>query len=118
MADKKIIGWFQGCAESGPRALGNRSILVIPSDGMKDYLNKQVKFREEFRPFAPAVLKEHQSSYFDLNQDSHHMLIACKAKNKKKKEIGATVHVDNTCRVQTVDKKVNIKEIQFFSSSE
>ena len=108
--DGKIIGWFQDGSEFGPRALGNRSILCKPYPSkMRDYINKKVKFREEFRPFAPAVLKEHQSSYFDLNQDSHHMLIACKAKHKKKKEIGATVHVDNTCRVQTVDKKVNIK---------
>ena len=76
---------------------------------MRDYINKKVKFREEFRPFAPAILKEYQSSYFDLKQDSHHMLIACKARQNKKKEISATVHVDDTCRVQTVDKKVNIK---------
>lgn len=105
-----IIGWFQDGSEFGPRALGNRSILCKPyPSSMRDYINKKVKFREEFRPFAPAILKEYQSSYFDLKQDSHHMLIACKARQNKKKEISATVHVDDTCRVQTVDKKVNIK---------
>ena len=105
-----IIGWFQGGSEFGPRALGNRSILCKPYPSkMRDYINKKVKFREEFRPFAPAILKEFQSSYFDLKQDSHHMLIATKVKKNKKKNISATVHVDDTCRVQTVDKKVNIK---------
>ena len=81
----KIIGWFQGGSEFGPRALGNRSILCKPYPSkMKDYLNKRVKFREYFRPFAPAVLKENSKEYFNLNQESPHMLIACKAKKNKK----------------------------------
>ena len=76
---------------------------------MKDYLNKRVKFREYFRPFAPAVLKENSKEYFNLNQESPHMLIACKAKKNKKNLIPAVVHVDDTCRVQTVTKESNLK---------
>tara|TARA_Y100000294_G_scaffold54228_1_gene51107 strand:+ start:1038 stop:2759 length:1722 start_codon:yes stop_codon:yes gene_type:complete len=109
IAKGKIIGWFHGSAELGPRALGNRSILCKPYPlKMKDYINKKVKFREPFRPFAPAVLKEYQSDFFEINQDSYHMLIACKVKKNKKNLIPATVHIDDTCRVQTVDKKINL----------
>lgn len=99
----KIIAWFQGRAEFGPRALGNRSILTRPfPEEMKNYLNNKVKFREDFRPFAPAVLAEHTSDYFSIAQESPHMLIACKVKSHKRFQIGATVHVDESCRVQTV----------------
>ncbi len=106
----KIVAWFQGASEFGPRALGNRSILSKPfPKEMKDYLNKRVKFREYFRPFAPACLEEKYKEYFDLRQLSPHMLIACKAKKKKIKKIPAVVHVDNSCRVQTVSKKNNLK---------
>ena len=106
--DGKIIAWFQGGAEFGPRALGNRSILCKPyPKEMKDYLNKQVKFREDFRPFAPAVLKEFQQDYFEINQDSPHMLIACNVKESKNKIIPAVVHVDGSCRVQTVTQDTN-----------
>lgn len=113
LSEGKIVAWFQDSSEFGPRALGNRSILCKPFPlKMKDYLNKRVKFREEFRPFAPAVLKEFQKEYFDLNQDSYHMLIACKVKKNKKDKIPAVVHVDDTCRVQTVTNDSNSK---FFS---
>ena len=106
----KIIGWFQGGSEFGPRALGNRSILCRPYPAqMKDHLNKKVKFREEFRPFAPSVLDEFRNEYFDINQESPHMLIACKIKKNKIKKVPATVHIDNTCRVQTVKKENNKK---------
>lgn len=108
ISEGKIIGWFQGSAEFGPRALGNRSILCKPFPGiMRDYINKKVKFREEFRPFAPAVLEEHQKDYFEINQKSPYMLIACKIKKKLKKNVQAIVHVDDTCRVQTVNEKYN-----------
>ena len=104
----KIVGWFQGASEFGPRALGNRSILCKPfPKNMRDHLNKNVKFREEFRPFAPAVLEEDYKEYFDINQKSPHMLIACKVRKNKKDIIPAVVHVDDTCRVQTVNKAVN-----------
>ncbi len=114
VADKifhnKIIGWFQGAAEFGPRALGNRSILCKPyPQKMKDHLNNNVKFRESFRPFAPSVLEEYQKEYFELKQNSPHMLIACKVKKNKKKFIPAVVHIDDTCRVQTVKKNLNKK---------
>ena len=104
----KIIGWFQGGAEFGPRALGNRSILCKPyPKQMKDHLNIRVKFREEFRPFAPSVLNEFRKDFFHINQDSPHMLMACKIKKDKIKDVPAIVHVDGTCRVQTVKKEIN-----------
>jgi len=110
LKDGKIVGWFQGGSEFGPRALGNRSIICRPYPAkMKDYLNKKVKFREYFRPFAPAILKEKYKEYFHLNQESPHMLIACKANKKKSNLIPAVVHVDGTCRVQTVSKETNLK---------
>ena len=105
----KIVGWFQGGAEFGPRALGNRSILTAPfPKSMKDYLNSRVKFREEFRPFAPAILFEHTKDYFKINQESPHMLIAVDVKEEKINEIPAVVHIDNTARVQTVTKENNL----------
>ena len=103
ISEGNILGWFQGPAEFGPRALGNRSILCKPFPStMRDHLNKNVKFRETFRPFAPAILNKYASDYFNLNHESQHMLIATKVKPHKKKDIPATVHVDNSCRVQTV----------------
>lgn len=105
-----IIGWFQGPAEFGPRALGNRSILCKPYPAeMKDHLNNQVKFRENFRPFAPAVLSEFQNEFFEINQNSFHMLIASKVKEDKVNVIPAVVHVDRSARVQTVNKSSNEK---------
>ncbi len=106
----KIIGWFQGPSEFGPRALGNRSIICKPfPEKMRDHLNKNVKFREYFRPFAPAVLEENLFDYFEIKQKSPHMLIACKVKKNKKNLIPAVVHVDDSCRVQSVSKKDNLK---------
>ena len=110
LSEGKIIAWFQGASEFGPRALGNRSILCKPFPGeMKDHLNNNVKFRESFRPFAPAVLEEDQKNFFELKQSSPHMLIACKVKKNAEKLIPAVVHIDKTCRVQTVKKKLNEK---------
>ena len=105
----QIIGWFQGSAEMGPRALGNRSILVLPIKGMNDYLNKKVKFREEFRPFAPAILSEYTSEYFDINQESPHMLMACQVNKDVKDKIPSVIHIDNSARVQTVNKLNNLR---------
>ncbi len=105
LVDGKIVGWFQGAAEFGPRALGNRSILCRPyPESMRDHLNSRVKFREEFRPFAPAILAEKTDEFFQIGQESPHMLIACDVKEDKRDTIPAVVHVDNSCRVQTVDK--------------
>jgi carbamoyltransferase len=110
IANGNILGWFQGAAEFGPRALGNRSILCKPFPAkMRDHMNKNVKFRENFRPFAPAVLNNFAKEFFELEQESQHMLIATKVKDEKKKYIPATVHIDKSCRVQTVHKKTNKK---------
>lgn len=108
--DNKVVGWFQGRMEFGPRALGNRSILASPkSNEVKNHINKDVKHREMFRPFAPSALKEYANNYFDLDQDSPFMLIACDVKKKNANNIKAIIHVDNTARVQLVTKKRNKK---------
>ncbi|MBI2057840.1 MAG: hypothetical protein HYT63_02560 [Candidatus Yanofskybacteria bacterium] len=107
LADEKIIGWFQGKSEYGPRALGNRSILCSPiPSGMKDKLNMQVKHRESFRPFAPACLEEYASEYFELSCPSPFMLLIAKV---KKDNVPAITHIDGTARVQTVNAKQNPK---------
>ena len=108
LADGRIVAWFQGRSEFGPRALGNRSILTrpFPAD-MKDYLNNRVKFREDFRPFAPAVLSELTEDYFSIKQESPYMLIASNVKPEKTEQIPAVVHVDGTCRVQSVSHENN-----------
>jgi len=104
LEDSKIIGWSQDAAEFGPRALGNRSILAKPAPkDIKDHVNARVKFREEFRPFAPAVLAEKASDWFEIDQISPHMLMAVQARKDKSEEIAAVIHVDNSARVQTVD---------------
>ncbi len=105
IAEQKIIGWFQGKSEFGPRALGNRSILCSPiPSGMKDKINKQVKHREGFRPFAPAILEEEAKEYFELDCPSPYMLLIAKV---KKDSVPAITHVDGTARVQTVNASQN-----------
>ena len=105
----KIVAWFQKGSEIGPRALGHRSILVDPRRSeMKDILNSRVKFREEFRPFAPAVLEEYAQDYFDIQQGiSPYMLFVSQVKEDKIDKIPATTHVDHTARVQTVHKSLD-----------
>lgn len=108
ISEGKIIGWYQGRAECGPRALGNRSILADPRDGtMKDRLNACVKFREMFRPFAPSVLWEYQREYFDLDIPSPYMLMVSDILENKQHLIPAVTHVDGTGRLQTVMKELN-----------
>ena len=108
ISDGKIVGWFQGRSECGPRALGNRSIIADPRDpSMKDYLNARVKFREAFRPFAPAILWEQQQEYFDLDIPSPYMLMVSDILEKKRHLIPAVTHVDGTGRLQTVMKELN-----------
>ena len=107
LADEKIIGWFQGKSEFGPRALGNRSILCSPiPPGMKDKLNMQVKHRESFRPFAPVCLEENANEYFELDCPSPFMLLIAKV---KKDNIPAVTHIDGTARVQTITTNQNPK---------
>ncbi len=104
----KIIGWFQGRMECGPRALGNRSILAdARNPQMKDIINNRVKFRENFRPFAPAVIIEDVDKFFHLNQHSPFMLQARRAREDKWDVIPSVVHVDKTSRAQTVKKDEN-----------
>ena len=105
IADGQVVGWFQGRLEFGPRALGARSLLADPrSEKMKDVINAKVKFREAFRPFAPAVLKEHAHEYFDMPEgmDAPYMLLVPKVHEEKRRLIPAVTHKDGTARVQTV----------------
>ena len=107
IADGKIVGWFQGKSESGNRALGNRSILADPRNpDIKDIINHTIKMREDFRPFAPAVLEEHYKQYFDTKLLSPYMSRICKVKTNK---VPGITHVDGTARIQTVNKEFNEK---------
>ncbi|MCB9771003.1 MAG: hypothetical protein H6754_00405 [Candidatus Omnitrophica bacterium] len=106
IAERKIIGWFQGGSEFGPRALGHRSILCDTRFGeMKDILNAKVKHREGFRPFAPSILEEYNQEYFELDGPSPYMLLI--AQVKKPESVPAIRHVDNSARVQTVNRPDN-----------
>lgn len=128
MADGNIVGWFQGRMEFGPRALGNRSILAdARNKDMQKRLNLQIKFREGFRPFAPAVLAEHTKDYFDTPAYSPYMLIVCPVQQSRQQElphdyqnlslldklyversdIPAVTHIDYSARVQTVHQETN-----------
>ena len=108
ISKNQVIGWFKGRCEWGPRALGNRSILAdARNPEIKDILNKKIKLRESFRPFAPAVLEEFANIYFDINYPSPFMLNVVNGKKIAKESVPAVVHVDNTCRVQTVSKSDN-----------
>jgi len=106
IADGNIVGWYQGKMEWGPRALGCRSILADPRKAeMKDILNEKIKHRESFRPFAPSILEEYVSEYFEIDVSSPYMLIV--APVKKPEKIPAVTHVDGTGRLQTVNKDAN-----------
>ena len=106
IADGNIVGWYQGKMEWGPRALGCRSILADPRKAeMKDILNEKIKHRESFRPFAPSILEEYVSEYFEIDRSSPYMLIVVPV--KKPEKIPAVTHVDGTGRLQTVNKDAN-----------
>jgi len=128
LADGKAVGWFQGRMEFGPRALGNRSILADPRDPqMQKKLNLKVKYRESFRPFAPSVLREHVSEWFDIDVDSPYMLMVAPVHERHRREmtseeqrlfgidklnvprssVPAVTHVDYSARVQTVHHETN-----------
>jgi carbamoyltransferase len=108
LADQKVIGWFQGPSEFGPRALGNRSLLADPRRAeMKDILNSRVKHRQAFRPFAPIVLAERMKDIFEGEEDSPFMLIAKPVRPEWRDRIPGIVHVDGTARVQTVREATN-----------
>ena len=130
LSNGEAIGWFQGRMEFGPRALGARSILGDPrKDNMQKNLNLKIKFRESFRPFAPSILLEDVSDWFELEKESPYMLLVSKINKKKvlnmdedqkklfgidklnikRSDIPAVTHVDYSARVQTVKKNTNIK---------
>ena len=109
VAQGKIVGWFQGRMEAGPRALGHRSIVVDPTDpAMKDRLNARVKKREMFRPFAPSVLEEKACDYFVMpkEQPSPYMILIADVKEDKKSLLPSITHHDGTARVHTVSRKI------------
>jgi carbamoyltransferase len=113
LVDGKVVGWFQGRFEWGPRALGNRSILADPRNSrMKDTVNTKIKFREPFRPFAPSVTVEDTECYFDLPQAKQHyparyMQYGVPTKQSQRGRLPAVTHVDGTARVQTVGREQN-----------
>jgi carbamoyltransferase len=107
IADGDVVGWFQGRMEFGPRALGNRSIVVDPRrHDMKDILNARVKHREPFRPFAPSILAESAGEWFEQDYTSPFMVLVYKTRADKRDQIPAVNHVDDTGRLQTVEQRV------------
>jgi carbamoyltransferase len=108
LADNKIVGWFQNRSEFGPRALGSRSILMNPTPKQnKDTINSRIKHREYWRPFAGIMLEEYQSEYFVEDYPSEYMLYSLAVKPHQRKKLGAITHADFTCRIQTVNEKLN-----------
>jgi carbamoyltransferase len=108
VADGKILGWYQGRAEWGPRALGNRSIVADPRRAeMKEILNQRIKHREIFRPFAPSILAEATGEWFEKSHPSPFMALAYPVRAEKRAQIPAPTHVDGTARLQTVTRETN-----------
>jgi carbamoyltransferase len=137
LSEEKVIGWFQGRMEFGPRALGGRSILGDPrSEKMQSVMNLKIKYRESFRPFAPSVLRERVSDYFDMDTDSPYMLLVAPVAehrrvalqsdqeklwgiellNVPKSDIPAVTHVDYSARVQTVTASTNPRYYQLLQA--
>jgi carbamoyltransferase len=113
IADGLVVGWFQGRMEFGPRALGNRSIVVDPRRAeMKDILNDRIKKREPFRPFAPSILQERVGDYFEQTHPAPTMLMVYQVKPERRSEIPAVTHVDGSGRLQTVSREVNPRYYQ------
>ncbi|MEH2443376.1 carbamoyltransferase family protein [Nostoc sp.] len=111
VADGKVVGWFQGRMEFGPRALGNRSLLADPRYATtRELLNRKVKHREDFRPFGPSVLAEKAEKWFEIGRQSEslkYMLFTCPIRPEKREKIPAVAHIDGTARVQLVDRQLN-----------
>ena len=137
IADGKVIGWFQGRMEFGPRSLGNRSIIGdARNPEMQKKLNLKIKYREGFRPFAPSVLSEDKEKYFELDTDSPYMLLVCPVNNEmreklpknyynlplwdrlyfKRSSIQSITHLDFSARVQTVHKETNLRYWELINS--
>jgi carbamoyltransferase len=116
IAEGAVLGWFQGRMEFGPRALGNRSIVVDPRRlEMKDVLNERIKKREPFRPFAPSILEEHVGDYFEQTHPAPTMLMVYQIRPERRAEIPAVTHVDGSGRLQTVSRQVNAQYYQLIS---
>jgi carbamoyltransferase len=116
IADGLVVGWFQGRMEFGPRALGNRSIVVDPRRAeMKDILNDRIKKREPFRPFAPSILEERTADYFEQSHPAPTMLMVYQVRTERRAEIPAVTHVDGSGRLQTVSPEVNPRYYQLIS---
>lgn len=108
LAGGQTVGWFQDGAEFGPRALGSRSILADARRAeMRDHINGKIKFREDFRPFAPAVLRDDAATYFDCTYDSPYMILVAQTRSEWRAKIPAVVHVDGSARIQTVTRDEN-----------
>ena len=116
IADGLVVGWFQGRMEFGPRALGNRSIVVDPRRAnMKEILNDRIKKREPFRPFAPSILEERTADYFEQSHPAPTMLMVYQVREERRSEIPAVTHVDGSGRLQTVSREVNARYYQLIS---
>jgi carbamoyltransferase len=117
LAAGNIIGWFQDGAEFGPRALGNRSILADPrTPRIRDFINSFIKFREDFRPFAPSVLKEDVGIYFDCDYESPYMILVAPVRPEWRDVIQNVVHKDESARIQTVTESISPKYYQLLSA--
>jgi carbamoyltransferase len=117
VAEGKVIGWFQGRMEWGPRALGNRSIVSDPRRAdMKDLLNRKIKRRESFRPFAPSILREAVSDWFEQDDDVPFMMQVYPIRREKRHLIPAVTHVDGTGRLQTVHRHTNLRYYRLIES--
>ena len=116
IADGLVVGWFQGRMEFGPRALGNRSIVVDPRRAeMKDILNDRIKKREPFRPFAPSILEERTGDYFEQTHPAPAMLMVYRIKKHRQQEVPAVTHVDGSGRLQTVSSALNERYYRLIS---
>jgi len=110
ISEGRIVGWFQDRVEFGARALGNRSILADPRNkNIKQIINSKIKKREEFRPFAPSILSEFKNDWFEEEYYNYYMEAVLKIKEEKKTKVPSIVHVDQTCRLQSVEEKNNLK---------
>jgi carbamoyltransferase len=119
LSQNALVGWYQGRMEFGPRALGNRSILADPRfPENRDRVNEAVKFRESWRPFAPSVLEERGHVYFKDFKPTPYMILSFWATEEGKRKIPAVVHVDGSCRVQSVTRESNPKYYRLISEFE
>ena len=117
ISEGNVIGWFQGKMEFGPRALGNRSILADPRNpNMKSIINMKIKRRESFRPFAPSILEDHQSDWFESNFINPYMSTLATVKQDKRELIPSVTHIDGTARLQTVNSINNSKFAKLINS--